>query len=141
MHNPVPGARPVIALRGFEGLPGAATGHGGSFAKEMRIEAGSPSMSHATCQGLTYHLSLTTRCMTPNTHQARSHGSSMGAARSARACFAPPWFLLPACRLSVLGLQIFPSGAPKPAPRAELEACSDRTKSKEQRGGLALVVS
>jgi len=33
-----------------------------------------------------------------------------------------------------LGSQNFPSGPPEPAPRAELEACSDRTKSKEQRG-------
>jgi hypothetical protein len=33
-----------------------------------------------------------------------------------------------------LGVQNFPSGAPEPAPRAELEACFDRTKSKEQRG-------
>jgi hypothetical protein len=33
-----------------------------------------------------------------------------------------------------LGAQNFPSGAPEPAPRAELEACFDRTKSKEQRG-------
>ena len=40
-----------------------------------------------------------------------------------------------------LGSQNFPSGAPEPAPRAELEACSDRTKSKEQRGRLALVVN
>jgi hypothetical protein len=42
-----------------------------------------------------------------------------------------------ACRLAVLGLQNFPSGGPKRAPRTELEACSDRTKSKEQRRRLA----
>ena len=40
-----------------------------------------------------------------------------------------------------LGSQNFPSGAPDPAPRAELAACSDRTKSGEQRGRLALVVN
>jgi hypothetical protein len=46
-------------------------------------------------------------------------------------CFGPPGF----CCLPVicLGSQNFPSGVPKPASRAELEACSDRTKSKEQR--------
>ena len=54
--------------------------------------------------------------------------------------FCPPWFPA-ACRLAVLGLQNFPSGAPKRAPRAELEACSDRTKSKEQRRRLAHVVN
>jgi hypothetical protein len=43
--------------------------------------------------------------------------------------------------IAVLGLQNFPSGAPKRAPRAELEACSDRTKSKEQRRRLAHVVN
>jgi hypothetical protein len=40
-----------------------------------------------------------------------------------------------------LGSQKNPSGALKPAPRAELTACSDRTKSKEQRGRPALVVN
>jgi hypothetical protein len=45
-----------------------------------------------------------------------------------------------ACRLAVLGLQKFPSGAPKRAPRTELEACSDRTKSKEQRRRLGHVL-
>jgi hypothetical protein len=34
-------------------------------------------------------------------------------------------FCFGACRLSVLGLQNFPSGAPKPTARAELAACSD----------------
>jgi hypothetical protein len=48
-----------------------------------------------------------------------------------------------ACRLAVLGLQKKSSGAPKPkrAPRAELEACSGPTKSKEQRRGLTRVVN
>ena len=48
-----------------------------------------------------------------------------------------------ACRLAVLGLQNFPSGGPKRAPRAELEACSDRTKtkSKEKRRGLTRAVN
>jgi hypothetical protein len=40
-----------------------------------------------------------------------------------------------------MGSQNFPSGAPDPAPRAELAACSDRTKSGEQRGRLALAVN
>jgi hypothetical protein len=41
-----------------------------------------------------------------------------------------------------LGSPKFPSGVPKPAaPRAELAVCSDRTKSKEQRGRPALVVN
>jgi hypothetical protein len=39
-----------------------------------------------------------------------------------------------------LGAQNFPSGAPEPAPRAELEACSDRTKSKGQCGRPGCVV-
>jgi hypothetical protein len=46
-----------------------------------------------------------------------------------------------ACRLTVLGLQNFPSGAPKRAPRAELEACSDRTKIKEKRRRLTCAVN
>jgi hypothetical protein len=47
------------------------------------------------------------------------------------------------CSEVVWGPKIFPLafGVPIPAPRAELAACSDRTKSKEQRGGLALGVN
>jgi hypothetical protein len=56
----------------------------------------------------------------------------------------PPPARTRACVLGPLGsaaCQNIPFGVPKPAPRAELEACSDRTKIKEQRGRLALVVN
>jgi hypothetical protein len=56
--------------------------------------------------------------------------------------FVPLWVLLPAGWLFFLGLQTFSSGGPKRAPpRAELEACSDRTKIKEQRRRLSRVVN
>ena len=42
-------------------------------------------------------------------------------------------FCFGACRLSVLGPQNFPFGPPKLAPRAELAACSDRTKAQQRR--------
>jgi hypothetical protein len=43
------------------------------------------------------------------------------------------------CSEVVWGPKNFPLGPP--APRAELAACSERTKSGEQRGRLALVVN
>jgi hypothetical protein len=51
-----------------------------------------------------------------------------------RACFASPGF----CCLPVicLGSQKFPFGVPKLAPRADLGACSDRTKAPQQQERL-----
>jgi hypothetical protein len=56
-------------------------------------------------------------------------GLLLHAGRS-RACFAPPGFCA-----GGLGSQIFPAGAPEPAQRADLTACSDRTKAPQRREG------